>query len=178
LNTSRFAAVTSVRPPGGERCCGAEQARDGESPQLGSELVGRSGDEGAHLVQRPGAVSSGAAASQPQHPDCFDVAVASLRRAECITGERGSCGAHRVVAVGLAGSASTLPVRPVNLHDSHPDRLEMAGQTRAVASGPCDTHQHLDEAWNTSPRRGRGMPTSRGDRSCAFAAPRSSWPPC
>jgi hypothetical protein len=55
-----------------------------------------------HLVQRPGAVPNSAAASQPQHPDCFDVAVASLRRAECITGERDSGGAHRVVAVGLA----------------------------------------------------------------------------
>ena len=44
--------------------------------------------------------------------------------------------------VGLTGSASSLPVRPIDFDDVDPRRLEMTSQARAVTAGPFHTDQH------------------------------------
>src|SRR5689334_23500290 len=40
---------------------------------------------------------------------------------------------------GLALPGPVLPVRTVHLHDTHPGRGQVAGQARAVTTGPFDT---------------------------------------
>ena len=139
LSATRFALVTSVRPAGSEPGGGAHQLRDREATELGAEFVGSGGDDRTHLVQRPGAVPRGAAASQSQHPDRFDVAVAGLRHAERVTRERGPRRADRVVRVRLAGTSSPLPVRSIDLDHR---RSPPTGADGSVPRRSCRSPRH------------------------------------
>ena len=158
-DTIRVGDVGAARGPEPRGC--AQQLRDRQPAELAAELVGRGGDERSHLVQRPGPVPGGAGASQSQHPDRFDIAVAGLRLAERVTRERGPGRADRVVRVGLPGPASPLPVRSIDLHHRHPRALEMTSQSRAVTAGPFDTDQHdLTERTRATRRARDSRPVS------------------
>jgi hypothetical protein len=126
-----------------------------------AQIVGRSGDQRPHLVDRPGPVPLGATAHHPQHPDGLDVAVPELGCPERVAGLGGPSGRHGVMRVGLALPPASLPVRTVDLHHRHPFVLQIAGQAGAVAARPLHTH-HDDLAVRSEPAQQSPIARRRG----------------
>ena len=115
--------------------------------QLGADVVGGGGDEAAHLVERLGPGLAGRDARDSQNPHRLDVSVPRLGLTVGVAGLRARGRGDGVLRIALAASASTLPVGPVDLDDSHRLGVEVAGQPGAVGAGALDTDDvHLAEA--------------------------------
>ncbi len=80
-----------------------------------------------------------------KNPHGLDVSVPRLGFALGVPALGGPRNCDRVFGVGLAPSAPTLTVRPVDLDDGNALAVEVAGEPRTVAAGSLNTHE-LDGA--------------------------------
>ena len=91
------------------------------------------------LVGGLGAGLDGSTSSDPQQPDRFHLTGPGLRGAGRFTGQDGSSGTDRVGRVGLAVTATMLPVRAGHLEHRDILNSEVPGQTRTPRPGAFDT---------------------------------------
>jgi len=118
-----------------------DETEVGEATELGSEVLGGGGDDGVHLVERPGAVLPGRELHQAKNPDGLDVSVPGLGFALGFSRQRRPGGGHGVQGIGLAPQASVLAVGTVDLDDGDGFAEQVTGESGARRSGAL--HPHL-----------------------------------
>jgi hypothetical protein len=101
----------------------------------------------AQQLQRNPAALDRRGPGQPQHPQCFDLAVFGLGGAGAPAGQGSAGGVLGVEGVVLAPAAPVGAVGPVDLGDLDPGLAKVAGDPGAVAAGALDPDQaHVTEA--------------------------------
>jgi hypothetical protein len=134
------AAVTSPPDPG-RRPAGRHQLDRGQGAKLVAKVVGCDADQRVDLVDRLGAGLAGADLRNAQNTNGLHVAVTGLSGTVRSPAERGPCSADCVDRVGLARQSTLLPVRSVHFDHSDIRRVQVAGQSSAIAAGALDPDQ-------------------------------------
>lgn len=119
-----------------------DQADGGMLDETGPDVVWASNHKGSGLVDRLGALASGAALGDHQGTDRFHGAVPALGGSSCPARQGSSGCAHRVEGIGLAGSATFLTIGAVDLDHLDTSGGEMASQAGSIATRPLHTNQH------------------------------------
>jgi len=121
-----------VGTPAGGLACLARQRLGGQR----LAHLGRSGDdEFAELVQSGGAGVHRAGAGQQELADGFDDAGGVLRDRGALAVEDLAGGGFGVDGIVLAAPVAGMRMRPVDLQDLDPGRLQVSGQPGAVSAG-------------------------------------------
>ena len=105
-----------------------------------SQVIGGGETEVADLIQVLDPHVATRSASDEQHPDRFHVTIGGLRDPRRTTRQRSPRRFDGVNRVGLAGTATQLAVRTINLDHRDAAAAEMTSETSAIGTGAFHAH--------------------------------------